>query len=100
MLEPGDFLPRFLHPPETRLLHSRREIASPPLSASTSSTDVSFARRFAMSTLEVRDLGIEAGGVTVVEGLTFGLRAGDKIGVVGRNGAGKTSTLKVLAGEA
>jgi ATPase subunit of ABC transporter with duplicated ATPase domains len=52
-----------------------------------------------MSTLEVRDLSIEAGGVTVVEGLTFGLRAGDKMGVVGRNGAGKTSTLKVLAGE-
>ena len=52
-----------------------------------------------MSTLEVRDLQVEAGGKTVVEGLTFNLRAGDKVGVVGRNGAGKTSTLKVLAGE-
>jgi ATPase subunit of ABC transporter with duplicated ATPase domains len=53
-----------------------------------------------MSTLEVRDLKVEAGGVTVVEGLSFNLQAGDKMGVVGRNGAGKTSTLKVLAGEA
>ena len=53
-----------------------------------------------MSTLEVRDLAVEAGGKTVVEGLSFSLRAGDKVGVVGRNGAGKTSTLKVLAGEA
>jgi ATPase subunit of ABC transporter with duplicated ATPase domains len=52
-----------------------------------------------MSTLEVRDLEVEAGGKTVVEHLTFSLRAGDKMGVVGRNGAGKTSTLKVLAGE-
>ena len=52
-----------------------------------------------MSTLEVRDLDIEAGGKAVVQGLTFNLRAGDKMGVVGRNGAGKTSTLKVLAGE-
>ena len=52
-----------------------------------------------MSTLDVRDLSIEAGGITVVEGLSFVLRPGDKMGVVGRNGAGKTSTLKVLAGE-
>ncbi len=53
-----------------------------------------------MSTLEVRDLSVEAGGVAVVEDLSFSLRAGDKMGMVGRNGAGKTSTLRVLAGEA
>ena len=52
-----------------------------------------------MSTLEVRDLTIEAGGLPVVEGLSFSLRPGDKMGLVGRNGAGKTSTLRVLAGE-
>ena len=52
-----------------------------------------------MSTLDVRDLSVEAGGLTVVERLSFSLRAGDKVGVVGRNGAGKTSTLKVLARE-
>jgi ATPase subunit of ABC transporter with duplicated ATPase domains len=49
--------------------------------------------------LEVRDLAVEAGGLTVVDDLTFSLRAGEKMGVVGRNGAGKTSTLRVLAGE-
>ena len=53
-----------------------------------------------MTSLEVTDLSVEAGGTTVVEGFSFMLRAGDKVGVVGRNGAGKTSTLKVLAGEA
>ncbi len=53
-----------------------------------------------MPTLEVRELAVEAGGKTVVQGLTFTMRAGEKVGVVGRNGAGKTSTLKVLAGEA
>jgi ATPase subunit of ABC transporter with duplicated ATPase domains len=52
-----------------------------------------------MTVLEVRDLTVEAGGAPVVRDLTFDLRAGDKVGVVGRNGAGKTSTLKVLAGE-
>jgi ATPase subunit of ABC transporter with duplicated ATPase domains len=53
-----------------------------------------------VTTLEVVELEVEAGGRTVVEGLSFTAAAGDKIGVVGRNGAGKTSTLRVLAGEA
>src|SRR6266496_2958068 len=50
--------------------------------------------------LQVRDLAVEVGGALVVEGASFTLRAGDKVGLVGRNGAGKTSMLKVLAGEA
>jgi ATPase subunit of ABC transporter with duplicated ATPase domains len=53
-----------------------------------------------MIALEARELSIEVAGRTVVEGLTLDLRDGDKVGVVGRNGAGKTSTLRVLAGEA
>ena len=52
-----------------------------------------------MIALEVRDVAVEAGGATVVEDLSFTLRAGDKMGVVGRNGAGKTSLLRVLSGE-
>jgi ATPase subunit of ABC transporter with duplicated ATPase domains len=50
--------------------------------------------------LQVRDLAVEVGGALVVEGASFTLRAGDKVGLVGRNGAGKTSLLKVLGGEA
>ena len=52
-----------------------------------------------MSVLEARDLAVEVGGKTILEGLSLSLRAGDKVGVVGRNGVGKTSLLKVLAGE-
>src|SRR5688500_19935562 len=52
-----------------------------------------------MTALEVTGLSVEAGGATVVEDLDLVLTAGDKVGMVGRNGAGKTSTLKVLAGE-
>jgi ATPase subunit of ABC transporter with duplicated ATPase domains len=52
-----------------------------------------------MTTLDVRGLSVEVGGKTVVQDLTFTLGAGDKMGVVGRNGAGKTSLLKVLGGE-
>ena len=35
-----------------------------------------------------------------VDRATFTLHAGDTVGLVGRNGAGKTSMLKVIAGEA
>jgi ATPase subunit of ABC transporter with duplicated ATPase domains len=42
---------------------------------------------------------VEVGGrLTLVEA-SFTVRAGDKVGLVGRNGAGKTSLLKVLGGE-
>ena len=53
-----------------------------------------------MSLLEAAGLSVEAGGTTILEDLSFSLRAGEKVGVVGRNGAGKTSLLRVLAGEA
>jgi ATPase subunit of ABC transporter with duplicated ATPase domains len=53
-----------------------------------------------MIALETRDLSVEVGGKIVVEGLTIDLRAGDKVGMVGRNGVGKTTTMQVLAGEA
>src|SRR5207302_3660228 len=48
--------------------------------------------------LQVRELSVEVAGRTVVAGASFNLRAGDKVGLVGRNGAGKTSLLEVLAG--
>jgi ATPase subunit of ABC transporter with duplicated ATPase domains len=49
--------------------------------------------------LEVRALSVEVGGRLTLEEASFSVRAGDKVGLVGRNGAGKTSLLKVLGGE-
>ena len=49
--------------------------------------------------LEVRDLSVEVGGRLTLSDASFMVRAGDKVGLVGRNGAGKTSLLKVLGGE-
>ncbi|MGH7904717.1 MAG: ABC-F family ATP-binding cassette domain-containing protein, partial [Candidatus Dormibacteraceae bacterium] len=50
--------------------------------------------------LQVRELAVEVGARRVVEEASFTVRAGDKVGLVGRNGAGKTSLIKVLAGDA
>jgi len=53
-----------------------------------------------MIALEAVGLSVEAGGQTILEDLDLVLATGDTVGMVGRNGAGKTSTLRVLAGEA
>jgi ATPase subunit of ABC transporter with duplicated ATPase domains len=50
--------------------------------------------------LSVRGLTVEIGGTLVLEGAAFTVRAGDRVGLVGRNGAGKTSLLRVLGGMA
>src|SRR5213078_2857677 len=49
--------------------------------------------------LQARHLSVEVGGRLTLEDASFTVRAGDKVGLVGRNGAGKTSLLKVLGGE-
>ncbi len=49
--------------------------------------------------LQVRGLTVEVGGKVRVADASFSLHPGDTVGLVGRNGAGKTSMLKVIAGE-
>ena len=49
--------------------------------------------------LQVRNLAIDVAAKRVLSDADFTVGPGDKVGLVGRNGAGKTSLLKVLAGE-
>ncbi|MEX0846544.1 MAG: ABC-F family ATP-binding cassette domain-containing protein [Ilumatobacteraceae bacterium] len=48
--------------------------------------------------LQVQDVTVEVGGRSVVEHASFTVMPRDKVGLVGRNGAGKTSLFKVLGG--
>ena len=48
--------------------------------------------------IQVRDLAVEVGGKLLAEGISFDVRARDKVGLVGRNGAGKTSLFKTVGG--
>jgi ATPase subunit of ABC transporter with duplicated ATPase domains len=48
--------------------------------------------------LIVRDLRLEVGPRLLLEGADFSVQSGDKIGLVGRNGAGKTSLMRTLVG--
>jgi branched-chain amino acid transport system ATP-binding protein len=48
--------------------------------------------------LAVEGLSVYYGGVCAVRDLTFTVPAGEAVGVIGANGAGKTSTLKAVMG--
>jgi branched-chain amino acid transport system ATP-binding protein len=48
--------------------------------------------------LEVKGLKVAYGGINAVKGIDLTVRAGELVTLIGANGAGKTSTLKALAG--
>ena len=48
--------------------------------------------------LEVRDLSVIYGHVTAVRGVSLTVGAGEYVSIIGNNGAGKSSTLKAIAG--
>ena len=48
--------------------------------------------------LDVKDLSVARGGVTVLEGISFRLEAGQVLVLRGPNGIGKTTLLRTLAG--
>jgi ATP-binding cassette subfamily F protein 3 len=53
-----------------------------------------------MSVIHGNKIGISYGAYDVLSGISFALAAGAKVGIVGPNGIGKTSLLRVLAGGA
>lgn len=48
--------------------------------------------------LHVEDLNVRYGGVVAVSNVSFEVKPGECVGIIGANGAGKTSTLKSIMG--
>src|SRR6476659_10885994 len=48
--------------------------------------------------LTANDLALSYGHQRLLEAVTLSVAAGEKVGLVGRNGSGKTSLLRILAG--
>ena len=51
------------------------------------------------SSLRLENVGITFRDQEVLKDVTWGVKTGDRIGLVGANGAGKTTQLRILAGE-
>ncbi len=56
------------------------------------------AKRGGEKVLEAEDISMSFGERTIWSGVNLRIGRGDRIGLVGRNGAGKTSLLRILAG--
>lgn len=52
-----------------------------------------------MTVLSVSDVSLSFGGTTVLSDVSFSVNEGDRLGVIGTNGAGKTSLFRVITGE-
>jgi ATP-binding cassette subfamily F protein uup len=73
--------------------------AEPPARDSVELTKMATAR-LGKTVLELEDVTLAPGGKPLLEDVTWQLGPGDRVGIVGINGSGKTSLLRVLAGEA
>jgi ATP-binding cassette subfamily F protein uup len=71
--------------------------AEPPPRDSVELTRLATAR-LGKTVLELEDVSLSAGGTPLLEHVTWRLGPGDRVGIVGVNGSGKTSLLRVLDG--
>ncbi|MCM1523702.1 MAG: ABC-F family ATP-binding cassette domain-containing protein [Ruminococcus sp.] len=53
-----------------------------------------------LDVLTVKNMGLKAGDKKLADNISFTVRRGDKIGIVGANGIGKTTLLKAVGGSA
>ena len=52
-----------------------------------------------MALLEVKNLGIQFGGLRAVDDFSMQIEAGELYGLIGPNGAGKTTLFRILSGQ-
>ncbi len=57
------------------------------------------APKLANRVIELREVGVDLGGRTLIANLSLNLAAGERLGIVGRNGLGKSTLLRVMLGE-
>ncbi|MBJ7449628.1 MAG: ABC-F family ATP-binding cassette domain-containing protein [Parachlamydiales bacterium] len=101
------FVERFRYKPsKSRQAMSREKmidkIEMPNVESSSRQTphfQFKFKARSALKVLTVEDIAKIFGDKTVLEGVTFQVQKHDKIAILGRNGRGKSTLLKILVGQ-
>ena len=56
------------------------------------------APKMANRIIELKEVGMDLGGRTLFDGVNLKLEAGQRLGIVGRNGLGKTTLLRIMLG--
>ncbi|PKL82912.1 MAG: ABC transporter [Ignavibacteriae bacterium HGW-Ignavibacteriae-3] len=56
------------------------------------------AEKLGNKVVELKNISVRLGGKDLIKGLTFNFEPGRKLGIVGKNGVGKTTLLKVILG--
>ncbi len=57
------------------------------------------APKLANRVIELREVSMDLGGRRLIDNLTLNLAAGERLGIVGRNGLGKSTLLKIMLGQ-
>ncbi len=100
-----DFIRRNIAGQKTKQAQSKQKyltrlkrIEKPRFERAQSAFHIKDGGRSFKQVLKVEDMAIGYGGVPLVEDICFELTRGDRIGLVGPNGCGKTTLLKTLDG--
>ena len=85
--------------PKFRVQAANTLIAAEPPARDTAELTRMATARLGKTVIELEDITLTAGNRTLLDDVTWRLGPGERAGLVGVNGAGKTSLLRLLAGE-
>jgi ABC transport system ATP-binding/permease protein len=85
--------------PQFRIDAAQTLIAEEPPARNTVELTRFASARLGRSVYDAKDAALTLGGKELLTSLTWSLGPGDRVGIVGVNGSGKTSLLRMLAGE-
>lgn len=84
---------------KARIQRAEAAKAAPPPKAERAAQLSVESVRTGKTILELKQLGLSVDGKWLVRGLDFSLTKGERVGIVGRNGTGKTTLLRAILGQ-
>lgn len=85
--------------PKFRIERAEELIAGEPPPRDEVSLKTVAMSRLGKNVLELKDVSLAYGDRTLLDNTTWGVGPGDRVGILGRNGEGKSTLLNILAGQ-